>query len=101
VSHFISQAYRVVIIDEPPQRPQRPQLFVSKNRHRLSIFPLDPSFPWVPLNLCQASAYPHGVSSPKTWARVFILSGWIILLSPDLKRAISSIQNSTAGARHV
>jgi len=65
VSHFISQAYRVVIINELLQPPQRPQFFVSKNRHRLSIFPLDPSFPWGPLDLCQASPDPQGVSPQK------------------------------------
>jgi len=35
------------------------------------------------------------------WAKVFILSGLMIRLSSELERAISSVQNSTAGARHV
>jgi len=60
--------------------------------------------PFAPLTIslmspvCPYSHPPRAPHARKLYAKVFILSGWIILLSSLAERAISDVQNSTAGA---
>jgi len=68
----------------------------------LTHFPCAPVSAPLPLFCSPVCLCPPMALHPrKPRAKVFILSGWIILLSSLAERAISSVHNSTAGARDV
>ena len=78
---------RVLVFPRAPRLLKIPQEFPTPGPR---VFPRAPLFS-LGLSVC-----PHPW---KPGARVCILSGWIILLSSMAERAISSVQNTTAGAR--